>query len=505
MSADILIRWTSESGAAVRDIGRVNKALGDTATTSDKMKKGLAQAAAVSKVALAAVAAGTVYAAKKAVDQQQAFKGLGVVFKQQTTEMQKWAKQQAAVGLSATQAATAASKLGASLQGAGLGVQQAATQTQSLVAIAADLGAVFGDTQGAVDALGAAMRGEYDPLEQYGIALKQSDVNARLAAKGQDELTGAALKQAEALARLDLIMQGAAATRGAATDADKTAQQQMEILKATMDNLAASMGTILLPAIGAVAAAMQGLADWVTTNQGAATNLIIAVAGLSAGIITLNAVTKAATAIQAAWGTVVAAATSPVIAAAAAITALAGAELYARRMAEQATGPMKIYWSVIGQGLGILNPINGAMRLTAAVITAVAGAAKQCIDFVRNLWQAFGGYRVLDGAASAARAVASAISSITAAISSVLAAWNNLVSNLSSGLPNVSLPFGLQSVSATTAVPTATTTTASTTTTARPVTININGFGGDPDTLARRITSVMARADHRYNRTGLAR
>jgi hypothetical protein len=63
----------------------------------------------------------------------------------------------------------------------------------------------------------------------------------------------------------------------------------------------------------------------------------------------------------------------------------------------------------------------------------------------------------------------------------------------------------LQSVSATTAVPTATTTTASTTTTARPVTININGFGGDPDTLARRITSVMARADHRYNRTGLAR
>ena len=262
MSTDILIRWTSESGAAVRDIARVNKALGATATTSDKMKRGLSQAAKVSTVALAGIATAAVYAGKKAVAQEQAFKGLSVVFKKQTADMAKVGGRAGRCGpVRDAGSHRRRSKLGASLKGSGISTAQAADDTQALVAVAADLGAVFGDTEGAVTALGAAMRGEYDPLEQYGIALKQADVNARLAAKGQDELTGTALKQAEAIARLELIMQGAQTTRGAATDADKTAAQQLQVLQATVENLAASMGTILLPALSGLVEQMQGLAN----------------------------------------------------------------------------------------------------------------------------------------------------------------------------------------------------------------------------------------------------
>lgn len=505
MSADILIRWTSDSAAAVRDIGRVNKALGTTATTSDKMKAGLARAAVVSKVALAAIAAGATYSAKKAIDQQQAFKGLTTVFKGQASTMQAWASQQAKVGLSATDAARAASVLGASLQGSGMNAKTAATQTQGLVAIAADLGAVFGDTQGATEALGAAMRGEYDPLEKYGIALKQSDVNARLAQKGQDGLTGAALKQAEALARLELIQQGANTTRGAATDADKTAAQQMEILKATIDNLAASMGEALLPAISGVTEQMQGLADWITQNQGFVTQLIGGVAALSAGIITLNALVKAAATLQAAWGVAVAVSTSPVFLITAAILALAVAYYKIQQAADRATGPMKVLLTVIGNGPGYINPVTAGLALLTAGLQRVMNYAAAVIRWVKDLWQAFAGSSVLSGVQSAIQGVAGALSGLLSAIANVLSAWNNLRNNIGAGLPKIpNLPFAAAPAYAAPLTATRGTTT-TTSRTSNAVTININGYGGNPDQLARRVTQALNGAAVRYNRIGLAR
>ena len=502
MSADILIKWTSDSSAAVRDIGKVNRALGDTATRSDKTKAALAKAAVVSKVALAALAAGAVYSAKKAIDQQQAYKGLTTVFKGQADVMQQWAGQQAKVGLSATDAAKAASVLGASLQGSGMNARQAADQTQNLVGIATDLGAVFGDTQGATEALGAAMRGEYDPLEKYGIALKQSDVNARLAKKGQDDLTGAALKQAEAIARLELIQEGATTTRGAATDADKTAQQQAEILKASIDNLAASFGEALLPAIQTATEYLQGLADWIIANQGFATNLLVGTTLLAGSIVVLNAIVKTAATLQAAWGAVVAITTSPVFILTAAVVGLAAAYYQIRQAAERATGPMKTILTVIGNGPQYINPVSAGLAVLVAVMQRVRDAATTAARFVANLWQSFTGSSVLSAVSGAIGSVAGALSRLLGAIGAVLSAWNSLKNTILGGLPSIP---GLSAAPAYAAG--LTRTPGSTTATRAPgsVIININGFSGNEDLLARRVVGAMNGAGIRYNRTRLAR
>ncbi len=59
----------------------------------------------------------------------------------------------------------------------------------------------------ASDILSKAMLGERDGLKQLGISLTEADIKARLAAKGQDKLTGSNLEQAKALATYDLVLE----------------------------------------------------------------------------------------------------------------------------------------------------------------------------------------------------------------------------------------------------------------------------------------------------------
>lgn len=55
--------------------------------------------------------------------------------------------------------------------------------------------------------LGKAILGEREGLKELGISIKESDVSARLLAKGQKQLTGTMLEQAKATATLELIME----------------------------------------------------------------------------------------------------------------------------------------------------------------------------------------------------------------------------------------------------------------------------------------------------------
>jgi hypothetical protein len=92
----------------------------------------------------------------------------------------------------------------------------------------ADMAATFGGpASDAVSALSSVLKGEFDPIERYGVSLKQSDINARLAAQGQANLTGEALKQAQAQAALDLVTQQTSATQGMfASESDTAAGAQ---------------------------------------------------------------------------------------------------------------------------------------------------------------------------------------------------------------------------------------------------------------------------------------
>jgi hypothetical protein len=196
----------------------------------------------------AAVASQIKPAIDAASDLEQQYGALDSVFKDIAPSMKQFASEQYRIGLSTADAARSMTLLGSQLKGYGLPVDEAASKTQELTLLAADLAATFGGTTAdAVTSISALFRGEYDPIEKYGVAIKKSDVNARLAAEGLDKLEGEQLKMAEAQTALTLLFEKTTDAQGQANREMDTAAARSERLKATFENLQAEMGNQLLP------------------------------------------------------------------------------------------------------------------------------------------------------------------------------------------------------------------------------------------------------------------
>lgn len=211
-------------------------------------------------LAAAAAAAGVVKfgvdAVKAASATQQAYGALDAVFGKNSAAVKRWSESAVNdVGLARGEYAQMSATLGAGLRNSG--VDNYAAKTRGLIKIGADLAAQFGgSTAESVAALGSLLRGEADPIERYGVSIKQSDVNARLAALGQDKLTGAARKQAEMQARLSLVTQQTKTSQGAFRRESSTLAGQQQRLAANFTNVKDKLGQKLLPvmtrALGAV-------------------------------------------------------------------------------------------------------------------------------------------------------------------------------------------------------------------------------------------------------------
>lgn len=118
------------------------------------------------------------------------------------------ARNAAAMGLTRAEYLATATAAGDLLIPMGFQREEAAILSNELVGLS---GALSEWTAGKIDSESAsriltkALLGEREELKQLGISIKESDVQQRLAAKGQAELTGQALEQAKAMATLELI------------------------------------------------------------------------------------------------------------------------------------------------------------------------------------------------------------------------------------------------------------------------------------------------------------
>lgn len=183
-----------------------------------------------------------------ASDAQQSVGGVQAVFKEYADQVVKdSARAEQALGLSETAYQELITVTSALLKNKGL--EDFAEQGKNLLEIGADLAATYGGpTRQAVEALNAAMRGESDPIERYAISLNETAVKAELVAKGQDKLTGAALEQAKAQARLALITQQSADAAGAFGRELNTQEGQAQRTAAQWANMRVELGEKLLPA-----------------------------------------------------------------------------------------------------------------------------------------------------------------------------------------------------------------------------------------------------------------
>lgn len=153
-------------------------------------------------------------------------------------------------GLSANDYLQSTNLIGAQLKNLGLSTEEYAKKADNLVGLGADLAATFGGTTyDAVQALSAVFRGEYNQVEKYGISIRKSDINARVAETSQRKLTGAMLKQAEALAGIDILYEQTTASQGQFARESNTMAGSMQIMKAAFSTISTTIGEAFIPAI----------------------------------------------------------------------------------------------------------------------------------------------------------------------------------------------------------------------------------------------------------------
>jgi hypothetical protein len=203
-------------------------------------------------------------AVNSASDLEQQFGALDSIFKGNSEEMKVFSKEMNEIGLSSADAARQSSLLGALLKGSGLSIEDTTEKTQDLVRLAGDLAATFGGpTSDAVSAISSLLRGERDPIERYGVSLKEVDVQAQMLEDAKNGLVFASEKEASIQATLTLLYGKTTDAQGqAARESDSYAAVTAR-LNAKFEDMSAEIGTALLPIL-------TDFSEWLSTPEGEA-------------------------------------------------------------------------------------------------------------------------------------------------------------------------------------------------------------------------------------------
>jgi hypothetical protein len=153
-------------------------------------------------------------------------------------------------GMSKKTAIDAAASFGAFGKAAGLTGEDLGTFSTDLVALSADL-ASFGNTtpEEAALALGAALRGEAEPIRKFGVLLDEATLKQEALAMGIITNTKSALTpQQKVLAANAAILKQTADAQGDFARTSDGAANQQRIMSATLEDVQAKLGEKLLPA-----------------------------------------------------------------------------------------------------------------------------------------------------------------------------------------------------------------------------------------------------------------
>lgn len=134
----------------------------------------------------------------------------------------------------------------------------------SLTTRAADFASVFNiDVSEALQVFQSGLAGEAEPLKRFGINLLDSEVKAYAYANGIAEVGSQLTESEKVQARYGLLLESTAKTAGDFADTSDGLANSQRILRATMENLRAEVGTGLLPGMENLSAAMVPIANYI--------------------------------------------------------------------------------------------------------------------------------------------------------------------------------------------------------------------------------------------------
>lgn len=215
------------------------------------------------------------------------------VFEDQLPKINAWADaNKRAFGSSRREVVAMASNMADLLKPMGFTSAQAATMSTKMIDLSGALSRWSGGTKTAAEVseiLSSALLGETDGLKALGISISAADVEARLAAKGQGELTGAARSQAEALAVQDLILAKSTDAQKAWANGGRKAAEGQNAVNSQIAEAKEKLAKGLTPALAAGMKHLASFGDWASKNTGTIKNVALAVGVLAGSVLLVSA------------------------------------------------------------------------------------------------------------------------------------------------------------------------------------------------------------------------
>lgn len=256
--------------------------------TTKKMDFAIRKATAPAAAALGVLGGAALKAAKMAGDLNETQSATNVLFGESSKVITAFSKRAAKeLGLSQIAAMEAAQTFGGLGRAAGKQGTELANFAQQMTKLTADMASFKNTTpEDAIQAVGAALRGEMEPIRRYNVLLDDATLRNRALQMGLIDSVKTALTpanktlaaQAEILAQTSHMQDDFIRTSGGAAG-------QQKILKAQLDNVVRSIGQAFIPILETLLPLLSRMAGFVERNSGLFVIFGLAIAGFASAIL----------------------------------------------------------------------------------------------------------------------------------------------------------------------------------------------------------------------------
>lgn len=231
------------SGKGEKTQSKLSKALGAVGKGAVAVGKTVATGLAVGGAAMATL---TVKALNLGGELEQNMGGSEQVFGKYADKMQTKAKEAFSnMGLSTSDYLGTANKMGALFQGAGFSIEESMNLSSDAMQRAADVASIMGiDTGAAMEAIAGAAKGNFTMMDNLGVAMNDTTLNAYAAAKGINKTTQEMTNQEKIGLAMEMFMEKTAYAAGNYARENETLAGSLGTAKAALTNFLDGSGDV---------------------------------------------------------------------------------------------------------------------------------------------------------------------------------------------------------------------------------------------------------------------
>lgn len=258
----LLVKLGVDSKAFDKGMDSAEKKSNKLEKTFDGLTKvgmGITMGIAAGVGATAIVLASTV---KPASDLEESINAVNVVFGEGAGEILSYGENAAmSVGLSNRAFGQMSAEMGAMLGNVGIAEEKLAGETIDLMERASDMASIFNtDVDQAFNAIQSAIKGEFNPLEQFGVKMNQAAIDAKALAMGLADAEGEISDSAKAQAALALVYEQTDKVAGDFQNTSDGLANSQRQLAGIVEDTKAKIGAGLTPALAGVAVLFKDIA-----------------------------------------------------------------------------------------------------------------------------------------------------------------------------------------------------------------------------------------------------